>query len=213
MNPAVSFLMYTLGNLSLVDFFIYSIIQVAGAFFGASLAYGVYYDQVQFFTNGSKIVTGDNATIGLFCSMPKDHLTNLGAFVDQVAGTALLSLCLAIIIDKRNKIPDFLHPLYLGFMLIMVGTAYGMNLGYPINPARDLGPRLFAYLIGYSSEVFTYHDYYFWIPVVAPFFGALLGSWTYQLAVGFHIKDKKEVHNHKIQLQNGKEEELERLAA
>uniref|UniRef100_A0A914EFK2 Uncharacterized protein n=1 Tax=Acrobeloides nanus TaxID=290746 RepID=A0A914EFK2_9BILA len=150
--------------------------------------------------------------------MPDAHLSNIRVFADQVAGTALFSLCLAIIIDKRNKIPVFLHPVYIGFMLIMISTAYGMNVGYPINPARDLGPRLFVYLIDLlglldNSNVFSHDSYYFWIPVVAPFFGVLLGSWTYQLAVGFHIKDKKDFHNHKIQLQNGKEEELERLAA
>ncbi|VDM62946.1 unnamed protein product [Angiostrongylus costaricensis] len=70
----------------------------------------------------------------------------------------------------------------------------GMNLGYPINPARDLGPRLFALFI-YGSEVFTYHNYYFWIPVIAPILGAVLAAWSYQLFIGAHIPDSNnEVH-------------------
>ncbi|KHJ90483.1 hypothetical protein OESDEN_09672 [Oesophagostomum dentatum] len=67
-----------------------------------------------------------------------------------------------------------------------------MNLGYPINPARDLGPRIFAFFI-YGSQVFTYHNYYFWIPIVAPLFGGVIGAWLYHVFVGAHIPDDNEV--------------------
>uniref|UniRef100_A0AC34QYG7 Aquaporin n=1 Tax=Panagrolaimus sp. JU765 TaxID=591449 RepID=A0AC34QYG7_9BILA len=189
-NPAVSFLFYTFGRLSFIDMVLYCIVQTAGAFFGTALSYLVYYDQIQHFTGGVQTVTGPNATAALFTTFPPAHLSNCGAFIDQVAGTAILTTFVAAIIDKRNKVPDYLHSLLFGLTLIVIGTAYGMNLGYPINPARDLGPRIFAYVVGYGSEVFTYHGYYFWIPVVAPFFGALLGFWLYMLLVGFQIPDE-----------------------
>ncbi|CAJ0599147.1 unnamed protein product [Cylicocyclus nassatus] len=73
----------------------------------------------------------------------------------------------------------------------MIGCAYGMNLGYPIDPARDFGPRIFAYFL-YGSEVFSYHNYYFWIPLLAPFFGGLLGAWSYQIFIGAHLPDIEE---------------------
>ncbi|KAE9547889.1 hypothetical protein FO519_008899 [Halicephalobus sp. NKZ332] len=192
MNPAVSFLMFTLKHLSFVDFIFYSIAQTAGAFVGAGMAYVVYYDQLQHFAGDIRAVTGPNATSILFCSYPAAHVSNLGAFVDQVAGTGILTTFVAAIIDKRNNVPHHLHPILFGFILIMIGTAYGMNLGYPINPARDLGPRILSYFLGYGSEVFTYHGYYFWIPIVAPFFGSVLGAWIYFFVVGFQIQEKKE---------------------
>jgi len=192
MNPAVSFLMFTVKRLSFVDFVLYSIVQTLGAMVGAGLAYIVYYDQFHHFTGGIKAVTGPNATAVLFCSYPPAHVSNLGAFIDQVAGTGILTTFVAAVIDKRNKIPDALHPILFGFVLIVIGTAYGMNLGYPINPARDFGPRLLAYFLGYGSEVFTYHGYYFWIPIIAPFFGSVLGAWLYFFLVGFQIQEKKE---------------------
>ncbi|CAJ0932211.1 unnamed protein product, partial [Mesorhabditis belari] len=188
LNPAVSFLMVTLGKLSVPHFFLYSIVQTAGAFIGAFLSYLVYYDQFQKFSGDRRVLVGALGSAGCFCSFPGTHVSNLTAFFDQVAGTGLLCLFLCVIVDKRNKIPDMLHPICFGLLLIMIGCSMGMNLGYPINPARDLGPRLFAYFI-YGKEVFTYHNNYFWIPVVAPFFGAVLGGWSYHLFVGIHIED------------------------
>lgn len=65
------------------------------------------------------------------------------------------------------------------------------NLGYPINPARDFGPRLFAFLI-YGSDVFTYPYPTYWIiTIVAPLVGAIIFGWAYYFFVGFHIEDEE----------------------
>ena len=49
-------------------------------------------------------------------------------------------------------------------------------LRYAINPARDLGPRVMIALCGWGGEAFTSHDWWFWIPVVAPHLGGVLGT-------------------------------------
>ncbi|KAK6014424.1 hypothetical protein OSTOST_20192, partial [Ostertagia ostertagi] len=68
-----------------------------------------------------------------------------------------------------------------------------MNLGYPINPARDLGPRIFATFI-YGPEVWTFHNYYFWIPIVAPLFGGVFAGWLYHVCIGAHIPDPPDLY-------------------
>ena len=62
-------------------------------------------------------------------------------------------------------------PLGLFFVIFGIGACFGWETGYAINLARDFGPRLVSYMIGYGPNVWKAGDYYFWVPMVAPFFG------------------------------------------
>ncbi|CAF1508370.1 unnamed protein product, partial [Didymodactylos carnosus] len=125
-------------------------------------------------------VTGPNATAGIFGTMPARNVRQQTLFFDQVLSTALLLLGLCSLSNKQNKlVSNSVIPLAVAFMITAIGAAFGFNCGFPINPARDLGPRLFAFAVGYGSEVFTVGNYYFWIPIVGPIVGGLIGAWIY----------------------------------
>lgn len=47
--------------------------------------------------------------------------------------------------------------------------------------ARDFGPRLFTYFVGYGPDVWRAGDYYFWVPMVCPFIGCAFGGFLYDL--------------------------------
>ncbi|KHJ89076.1 aquaporin-9 domain protein [Oesophagostomum dentatum] len=117
-----------------------------------------------------------------------------------VVGTAVLCLGVAAITDRRNRIPPFLQPAYIGMLLAGIGMALALNAGYAINPARDFGPRLFTLCAGYGWRVFSYRHYkWFWVPILCPMLGALIGAWMYELFIGFHIPDDPETsYVHKI---------------
>lgn len=75
----------------------------------------------------------------------------------QVVATAALVLCVLAIVDKKNiGPPKGLEPLLIGFTILAITVAMGFNCGYPINPARDLGPRIFTAVAGWGVEVFRY---------------------------------------------------------
>lgn len=38
-----------------------------------------------------------------------------------------------------------------------------------------------SYFLGYGKEVWTAGNYYFWVPMVAPFFGCALGGFIYDV--------------------------------
>jgi len=102
-------------------------------------------------------------------------------------GTGILGLCVTAIGDRRNgNIPGFLHPLMAGLVVAMIGMCFGMNCGYPINPGRDLGPRIFTAIV-YGWEVFSFNNYmWFWIPLLGPTIGAVLGALLYKLFIEIH---------------------------
>jgi glycerol uptake facilitator-like aquaporin len=111
-----------------------------------------------------------------------------GGFVDQVVGTALLVAVIFGITDTRNSpAPAGLAPVVVGLLVVLIGTTFGFNSGYAINPARDFGPRLFTSVAGWGSGVFTAANHWWWVPVIAPIVGGVAGGWIYDLFVGNHL--------------------------
>lgn len=58
----------------------------------------------------------------------------------------------------------------------------GPLTGFAMNPARDFGPKFFAYLAGWGELALTggREVPYFIVPMVAPVLGALAGAWLYK---------------------------------
>ena len=70
-----------------------------------------------------------------------------------------------------------LGPFIVGLLVVGIGMAWGANAGYAINPARDFGPRLLSLLTGYETAMYDQHgQLYFWLPIVAPIIGGLVGG-------------------------------------
>jgi aquaglyceroporin related protein len=81
------------------------------------------------------------------------------------------------------KQDDKWFPLTLFFLMFGMGSSFGWETGYALNIARDLGPRLMSYAVGYPSDVWSAGGYYFWIPMVAPFCGTAFGGFLYDVFI------------------------------
>ncbi|CAG5094297.1 Oidioi.mRNA.OKI2018_I69.XSR.g13433.t1.cds [Oikopleura dioica] len=133
-------------------------------------------------------------TAGIFATYPTDlYKSTLPVlFFDQCFATVMLVVSINALLDKRNSVPPMpAIPILIGLFVIMIGLSFGVNAGYAINPARDFGPRLFSAII-YGPEVFSVGNYYFWIPILAPTVGAIIGGYTYLLFVGAYLDDLEE---------------------
>ncbi|KAM4550517.1 aquaporin-10b [Fundulus diaphanus] len=187
LNPAVTLSLCVLGRHPWVKLPLYAFFQVLGAFLAAATVGLQYYDAIQKYSGGQLTVTGPTATAGIFCTYPAEYLSLWGGIVDQVIGTAALLLCILALGDRRNtSIPDYLQPLLAGASVLIIGISMGSNSGYALNPARDFGPRFFTYIAGWGDEVFKAGGGWWWVPLVAPCIGALVGTLIYLLLVEVH---------------------------
>ncbi|XP_061116201.1 aquaporin-3-like [Conger conger] len=210
LNPTVTFAQCLLGREPWIKFPVFFFFQTLGAFLGAGVIFGLYYDALWDFAGerNDLIVIGEKATAGIFATYPSKHLTLLNGFFDQLIGTAALIVCILAIVDPyNNPIPKGLEAFTVGFVVLVIGLSMGFNSGYAVNPARDFGPRLFTALAGWGREVFTAKSYWFFVPIFAPFLGTVIGVFVYQLMVGFHVegeaRDKMEAEDEeRIKLSN-----------
>ncbi|MFA1543792.1 MIP/aquaporin family protein [Actinomadura monticuli] len=166
--------------------------QVLGAFVAALIVRWNYTEILNKFDPGLTAKTQF-----VFSTMPGNGslpIHTWGAFRDQIIGTAILLFLVLALTDLRNAPPlANLGPLIIGLVVVAIGMAFGSAAGYAINPARDFGPRLAQYITGYGTAWRDqYGDFYFWVPLVAPLIGGVLGSGLYILLIGRNIPDEDE---------------------
>jgi glycerol uptake facilitator protein len=174
--------------------------QVLGAFVGAALVYAVYNAAISNYDTMNHIVKGSAnsvATYSTFATFPAKYFHNWwGPFLDQVVGTAFLALFVFALIDTYNAPPGAnLAPFMVGMVVMAIGISFGANAGYAINPARDFGPRIFAWIAGWGKIAMP-GDYgnvntYFWIPIVGPLVGATIAAFVYDLGIRDILKARR----------------------
>ena len=81
--------------------------------------------------------------------------------------------------------PTFI-PFFIGFTVACLISLFAPITQAGWNPARDFGPRLFTAVAGWGGGVFTAANGWWWVPVVAPVIGAVLGAWLYDLFINNH---------------------------
>ncbi|KAJ5533772.1 hypothetical protein N7527_000026 [Penicillium freii] len=184
-NPAVTFASCVLRGFPWRKFPVYALAQILGAMCGSAIVYGNYKSAINVYEGGPNIRTvpgySTTATGGIFCTYPAEFMTKTGQFFSEFLASAVLMFMIFTLKDDGNLGAGALMPLALFFVIFGIGACFGWETGYAINLARDFGPRLTSYMIGYGHEVWAAGDYYFWVPMVAPILGCTFGGWLYDL--------------------------------
>lgn len=196
-NPAVTLAMAATGRLPWSKVLPYWLAQILGAFVAAGILYFVYQGALVHalgvlpshltISQIAQPASGDGYG-WIFYTFPKGFVKTFGAFGDEFVGTALLVGMILAIVDGRNQpVQANLNPMIIGFLIVAIGASFGLNTGYAINPARDFGPRLWIALVS-GGESFAADNYYFWIPIVAPLAGGVVGAFIYDYTIGKVLK-------------------------
>jgi glycerol uptake facilitator protein len=192
LNPAVTIALAARRGFPWAKVPSYIVAQVFGAFAGALLVYIVYKGAIDSYERANDITRGDPnsvPTYSIFATFPAPYFkTVIGPLVDQIVGTTFLVCFIFAVIDEFNQpVRANLAPIAVGFIVVAVGLSFGANAGYAINPARDFGPRLFAWIAGWGKVAIPGNygniDGYLWIPIVGPIIGGLVGAYAYDFAI------------------------------
>lgn len=185
LNPAVTIALAVHRRFPWAKVGPYIAAQFAGALVASALVFLAYYDSLRSFDGGVRHVIGELGTAGIWATYPQPFTSIAIGFLNETLGTAMLVGVILGITDTRNSpAPNGLAPVLVGLLVVAIGASLGFNTGYAINPARDLGPRIFTALAGWGGEVFTAANGWWWVPVVAPCVGGVIGGWAYDVCVG-----------------------------
>jgi glycerol uptake facilitator protein len=193
LNPAVTIALWLFACFDKRKVVPFIVAQFAGAFCAAALVYGLYYNLFADFEQTHHMVRGSVESLdlaGIFSTYPNPHINFVQAFAVEMVITAILMGVIMALGDDGNGIPRGpLAPLLIGLLIAVIGASMGPLTGFAMNPARDLGPKTFAFFAGWGDVAFTgAKDIpYFLVPLFGPIVGASLGAFGYRKLIGRHL--------------------------
>jgi glycerol uptake facilitator protein len=176
--------------------------QVAGAFIAAIGVSFVWNGIIVHYENAKKIVRGGANGIesGLIFSANWPHPLLVGynaAALQQVPWwvgvgteiiiTALLVITILGIVEDRVPSAANVAPLAIGIVVAaLVGLFAPIEMA-SLNPARDLGPRIWMLFIGYGSNAIPGPNFNILVTTLMPLVGGPLGAWVYDSFIHQHL--------------------------
>lgn len=108
------------------------------------------------------------------------------AFAIELIGTAVLMLAILGVTDARNDGAKPAHaPWMIGLTVTILISLLGPLTMAAFNPARDLGPRIYAALAGWGSWPFRANGWgWLTVYVIAPIIGAQVGALVHRFVLG-----------------------------
>ncbi|ORX69386.1 major intrinsic protein, partial [Linderina pennispora] len=178
LNPALTFSLAVFGHFPWRRVPGMVLAQVLGGFLAAFFTWLLYYPIWDRF---SRLTVGERATAGIFIIQPTEPgvYGNGNLVFNEIVYSFSLLYFVFFIADKRMTLSASTGAILAGLFFaatILSGTQYVAVVA--MNPARDLGPRLFIWAAGWK-DVFTAHNYYFYVPLVGPFIGGVAARGIY----------------------------------
>ncbi|PYI11448.1 aquaporin [Aspergillus sclerotiicarbonarius CBS 121057] len=193
LNPAITFTLCLLRRFPWSNLPLYTLSQILGAMTGSAIVYLNYHSAITLYEGSPHLrtvpssspssTTTATATAGIFATYPAPFLSQASQFLSEFLASTILMFMIFALKDEANLGSGAggrkLFPFAMFFVIFGIGACFGWETGYAINLARDFGPRLVSFALGYGGEVWRAGGWYFWVPMVAPFFGCTFGGWLY----------------------------------
>lgn len=200
LNPAVTIALMIHRKFPKEKVLPYIISQLLGCFVGAATVYFLFQNLFTSYEAANNIIRASSdglATAGIFSTYPHAELTMMGALIVEIIITMFLFIVILAVGEDRstNKPASNLGPVMIGLTIAIIGSSFGVLTGFAMNPARDLGPKLFAMLAGWGNFALG-ENMYFWVPIVGPIIGAIIGGFVFdKLVVKYMPQSENKVYD------------------
>ena len=196
-NPAVTLALALFRKFSWRKVVPYCIAQVVGGFCGASIVYTLFVPIINQYNAAHNLARAAGGAAGVFFTHTGLGVTPMHAFGDEIILTAILVFGIFAITEQYNEQAPGANSgaLIIGLLVATIGASMGYLEAWAINPARDLGPRLFCFIAGWGSSAFPSPQNYWWIPIVAPLLGGVVGGGAYQVLIHQFLPARNRAQN------------------
>ncbi|HZI82528.1 MAG TPA: aquaporin [Casimicrobiaceae bacterium] len=199
LNPAITAVAVAYDDFPPARALVYVVAQLCGAMVASLLLYGLFGEAILEFERRHGLLRGGPGSelsamvFGEYFPNPavfgtaEDawRIVGLpGAFLAEMTGTALLALLVSAVTHTRN----IARPA-AGTEALLIGVGVGAIISVVapltqagLNPARDFGPRLIAWFLGWGEIAIPGpRGGWFTVYILAPVIGALLGGGAYRI--------------------------------
>ncbi|HUU22234.1 MAG TPA: aquaporin [Phycisphaerae bacterium] len=198
-NPAITVALAAFRGFPLRRVPAYVASQLAGAILAAALLFALFGSVLSAFEASHGIIRGrpgselsamaygeyfPNPAIARAAKWPDAAVSEPQAMLAEGVGTALLAMFVFAVTEARNRggPGGRLGPVFIGLTVSIVISVLAPLTQAGLNPARDFGPRLFAYFAGWGPIAIPGpRGGCLTVYVLAPVLGALAGAGAYQL--------------------------------
>ena len=207
-NPAITVALALWGRFSWGRVLPYVIAQLCGAAAAAALLFGLYGSFLEvkerqkgvtrgqpgseitamcyceYFPNPGPLADGDAPYSRVAHQQFNQRVQWPTAFAAEMLGTLILALVVFAVTDDRNPAAPQarLAPVFIGLTVAALISIIAPLTQACFNPARDFGPRIFAYFAGWGEIALPGQAgaSVFAVYLAAPLLGAILGAGLYE---------------------------------
>lgn len=186
--------------------------QMLGGILAGGVTYGLFRHAIAHFELQHEIIRGSNTSVltamlfGEYFPNPAlyDHsveeslvvLSPVEAMIVEAWATGILAFVIFCFTDQNNTTVGsggnkVAVPILIGVTVATMISLYGSLTQVGMNPARDFGPRLFAVFAGWWQIAIPGPRNGFWVYIVGPVIGALVGGIFYDVIVANILKFAK----------------------
>ncbi|MEM7680638.1 MAG: MIP family channel protein [Planctomycetota bacterium] len=211
LNPAVTLAVTLMRGFPAGRVVPYVLAQLAGAFLAAALLYAMFGGAVAAFETAHGITRGEPGS-ERSAMMYGEYFPNPDVFgpVLEPANAAIVSLPMAVVAEAVGAallvgmifaLTDPRNPnrpgaggvaFVIGFVVAAIICIVAPLTQAGLNPARDFGPRLVAYLAGWGEVAIPGpRGGFFWVYVFGPLVGGVAGGAAYEALIAPGLRGRR----------------------